>query len=62
LISKHTNFATEKSELKNLETNSRMDTTDNLTISIPVYDFKWLILNVIENCHTPTCDCKPTGK
>jgi len=28
----------------------RRDTTDSLTISIPVYDFKWLILNVIENC------------
>jgi len=27
-----------------------MDTRDNLTISIPVYDFKWLILDVTENC------------
>jgi len=25
-------------------------TQETLTISIPVYDFKWLILNVIENC------------
>jgi hypothetical protein len=27
-----------------------MDTIDNLPIFIPVYDFKCLILNVIENC------------
>jgi len=27
-----------------------MDTRDTLTTSIPAYDFKWLILNVIENC------------
>jgi hypothetical protein len=40
-----------------------MDTTDNLTIPIPLYGFKWRIPNVTENCVIQkNVMGKPTGK